>query len=155
PYAYRTYCEHYQGYAGKYIVTMPLKHKPGQSIETDWAGATLKLIDRVTGEDIKVYIFVAALPYSHFCYAEGFLDMKSPSWLTGHIHAFEYFGGVSETLIPDNLRTGVTKTDYAEPLINESYRELADYYQTVIVPTRRSEERRVGKECRSRWSASQ
>ena len=136
PYAYRTYCEHYQDYAGKYKVTMPLKHKPGQSIETDWAGATLKLVDRVTGEDIKVYIFVAALPYSQFCYAEGFLDMKSPSWLTGHIHAFEYFGGVSETIIPDNLRTGVTKPAYAEPLINESYRELADYYQTVIVPTR-------------------
>ena len=136
PYAYRTYCEHYQNYAGKYKVTMPLKHKPGKSIETDWAGATLKLIDRVTGEDIKVYIFVAALPFSQLSYAEGFLDMKSPSWLTGHINAFEYFGGVAETITPDNLKTGVIKTDYAEPFINESYRELADYYQTVIVPAR-------------------
>lgn len=136
PYAYRTYCEHYQDYAGKYKVTMPLKHKPGKTIEMDWAGATLKLTDRVTGEDIKVYLFVAALPFSQFCYVEGFLDMKSRSWLTGHIHAFEYFGGVPETLIPDNLKTGVNKTDYAEPLINESYRELADYYQTVIVPAR-------------------
>ncbi len=136
PYAYRTYCEHYQNYAGKYKVTMPLKHKPGKSIETDWAGSTLKLIDRGTGEDIKVYIFVAALPFSQLSYAEGFLDMKSPSWLTGHIHAFEYFGGVTETISSDNLKTGVTKTDYAEPLINEAYRELADYYQTVIVPAR-------------------
>lgn len=65
-YAYRTYCEHYQDYAGKYKVTMPLKHKPGQSMETDWPGGTLKLIDRITGEEIKVYIFVAALPYSQF-----------------------------------------------------------------------------------------
>lgn len=136
PYAYRTYCEHYQSYAGKYKVTMPLKHKPGKSLETDWAGATLKLIDRVTGGDIKVYIFVAALPFSQYCYAEGFLDMKSASWLTGHIHAFEYFGGVTETIIPDNLKAGVIKSDYAEPLLNESYRELADYYQTVIVPAR-------------------
>lgn len=136
PYAYRTYCEHYQDYAGKYKVTMPLKHKPGRSIETDWAGATLKLIDRVTGEDIKVYIFIATLPFSQLSYAEGFLDMKSTSWLTGHIHAFEYFGGVTETITPDNLKTGVIKADYAEPMINESYRELADYYQTVIVPAR-------------------
>lgn len=136
PYAYRTYCEHYQDYAGKYKVTMPLKHKPGKTIETDWAGATLKLTDRVTGEDIKVYIFVAALPFSQYFYTEGFLDMKSASWLTGHIHAFEYFGGVTETITPDNLKAGVTKTDYAEPLLNESYRELADYYQTVIVPSR-------------------
>lgn len=62
--------------------------------------------------------------------------MKSTSWLTGHIHAFEYFGGVTETITPDNLKTGVIKADYAEPMINESYRELADYYQTVIVPAR-------------------
>lgn len=136
PYAYRTYCEHYQSYAGKYKVTMPLKHKPGESIEVDWAGTTLKLIDRTTGEDIKVYVFVAALPFSQYSYAEGFLDMKSSSWLTAHINMFKYFNGVAETLVPDNLRTGVNKADYAEPIINESYRELADHYQTVIVPTR-------------------
>jgi len=135
-YAYRTYCEHYQSYAGKYKVTMPLKHKRGESIEVDWAGTTLKLIDRTTGEDIKVYVFVATLPFSQYSYAEGFLDMKSSSWLTAHIHMFEYFNGVAETLVPDNLRTGVNKPDYAEPIINESYRELADHYQTVIVPTR-------------------
>lgn len=115
---------------------MPLKHKSGNSIETDWAGTTLKLIDRVVGDEIKVYIFVAVLPFSQYCYAEGFLDMKSSSWLTGHINAFEYFGGVTETITSDNLRVGVIKPDYAEPLLNESYRELADYYQTVIVPAR-------------------
>src|SRR5699024_3464163 len=135
PYAYRTYCEHYRNYADKYKVTMPLKHKPGESIEVDWAGTTLKLIDRETGEDIKVYIFVATLPFSQYSYAEGFLDMKSSSWLMAHINMFKYFDGVPETLVPDNLRTGVNKPDYAEPIINESYRELADYYQTVIVPT--------------------
>lgn len=53
--------------------------------------------------------------------------MKSTSWLTGHIHAFEYFGGVTDTITSDNLKAGVIKTDYAEPLLNESYRELADY----------------------------
>ena len=62
--------------------------------------------------------------------------MKSASWLTGHIHAFEYFGGVSESLVPDNLKTGVTKALRGEPILNEAYRELADYYQTVIVPGR-------------------
>lgn len=133
PYAYRTYCEHYRRYAGKYKVTMPLKHKPGESMEVDWAGGTLNLSDKINGEDIKVYIFVATLPFSQYNYAEVFLDMTSTSWLTGHIHAFEYFNGIPEILIPDNLRTGVTKPDYAEPIINESYRELADYYQTVIV----------------------
>lgn len=136
PYAYRTYCERYQRYAHKYKVTMPIKRKPGEITETDWAGATLKLQDRTNGEAIKVYIFVATLPYSQYSYVEGFLDMKSESWLTAHINAFNYFGGVSETLVPDNLKVGVNRPDYAEPLLNEAYRELSDYYQTVIVPTR-------------------
>ncbi|MEW4221800.1 hypothetical protein [Rossellomorea marisflavi] len=62
--------------------------------------------------------------------------MKSPSWLTAHIHAFEYFEGVPETMVPDNLKTGVTKPLRGEPILQESYRELADYYHSVIVPSR-------------------
>lgn len=136
PYAYRTYCDHYGQYAGKYKVTMPLKHKPGAEIEVDWAGSTLKLKDRTNGEAIKVYIFVGTLPFSQYSYVEGFLDMTSSSWLTAHIHMFDYFDGIADVLVSDNLRTGVNTSDPAEPVLNESYRELADYYQTVIVPTR-------------------
>jgi len=105
-------------------------------LEVDWAGSTLFINDRESGGKLTVYIFVATLPYSQYSYVEGFLDMKSASWLTGHIHAFEYFGGVPESLVPDNLKTGVTKALRGEPILNEAYRELADYYQTVIVPGR-------------------
>lgn len=62
--------------------------------------------------------------------------MKSPSWLTAHIHALEYFEGVPETMVPDNLKTGVTKPLRGEPILQEAYRELADYYHSVIVPSR-------------------
>lgn len=136
PYAYRTFCENYGKHAKKYKLTMPIRRKPGELIETDWAGSTLGLRDRETGETIKVYIFIATLPYSQYSYVEGFLDMKTESWLTAHINAFNYFGGVSEVLVPDNLRTGVVKSDKYDPIINEAYRELADYYQTVVVPAR-------------------
>jgi transposase len=67
---------------------------------------------------------------------EAFLDMKTANWLIAHFHALEYFGGVPETLVPDNLKTGVTRALRGEPLLNESYSELADYYRTVIVPSR-------------------
>src|SRR5699024_11479148 len=76
------------------------------------------------------------LPYSQLSYVEAFLNMKSVNWLKAHTHAFEYFGGVSETLVPDNLKTGVTKANRSEPILNEAYRELADYSLTVIVPSR-------------------
>ena len=136
PYSYRTFCYNYRGYAKKYKLTMPIRRKPGEIIEIDWAGDTLSVQERSTGEKLPVYIFVATLPYSQLFYAEGFFSMKSESWLTAHIHAFEYFGGVSEVLTPDNLKTGVQKAIKGEPVLNEAYRELADYYQTTIVPAR-------------------
>lgn len=136
PYAYRTFCEQYGKYAKKYKLTMPIRRKPGEIMEVDWAGSTLHLTDRSTGEPIPAYVFIATLPYSQLSYVEAFLDMKSPNWLSAHIRAFEYFGGVPETLVPDNLKTGVIKVQRVEPLLNEAYRELADYYRTVIVPSR-------------------
>ena len=136
PYAYRTFCEQYGKYARKYKLTMPIRRKPGEIMEVDWAGSTLHVTDRFTGEHIPAYVFIATLPYSQFSYVEAFLDMKSPNWLCAHIRAYEYFGGVPETLVPDNLKTGVIKAHRVEPLLNEAYRELADYYRTIIVPSR-------------------
>lgn len=136
PYAYRTFCHKYGTYGKRYKLTMPIHRKPGELIETDWAGSTLMVKNPETGEEIKVYIFVATLPYSQYNYVEAFFDMKTASWLSGHIHAFEFFGGVTETVVPDNLRTGVTKSDYSEPLLNEAYRQLADYYRFTVVPAR-------------------
>ncbi|MBT2619117.1 MULTISPECIES: integrase catalytic subunit [unclassified Bacillus (in: firmicutes)] len=124
PFAYRTFTEKYGNYAKKYKTTMPIHRKPGEILEVDWAGSTLQLTDRSTGELIPVYLFIATLPYSQFSYVEGFLDMKSTNWLMAHIHALEYFGGVPETIVPDNLKTGVTKPLRGEPILNEAYREL-------------------------------
>ncbi|MDQ1005332.1 transposase [Neobacillus niacini] len=121
PYAYRTFCEKYGKYAKKYKLTMPIRRKPGEIMEVDWAGSTLHIIDRFTGEKIPAHVFIAALPYSQLSYVEAFLDMKSQNWLSAHIRAFEYFGGVPETLVPDNLKTGVIKALRVEPLLNEAY----------------------------------
>jgi len=136
PFAYRTFTEKYGHYAKKYKTTMPIHRKPGEILEVDWAGSTLHLTDRSTGEPIPVYLFIATFPYSQFSYVEGFLDMKSANWLMAHIRALEYFGGVPETIVPDNLKTGVTKPLRGEPILNEAYREMADYYRAIIVPSR-------------------
>lgn len=62
--------------------------------------------------------------------------MKSENWLLCHAHAYEYFDGVPRLLIPDNLKTGVTKNTRLDTILNRSYAELADHYGTAIVPTR-------------------
>ena len=136
PYAYRTFAEKYGAYAKKHKLTMPIRRKPGEILEVDWAGSTLKITDSATGEILPAYVFIATLPYSQLSYVEAFLDTKSASWLRAHIHAFDYFGGVTEVLVPDNLKTGVNQPRRGDPLINEAYRELADHYRTVVVPSR-------------------
>lgn len=115
---------------------MPIKRKPGELVEVDWIGSTLPVTNCSTGNNEKAHLFVASLPFSHYFYVEAFMDMKINSWITGHIHAFKYFGGVPETIVSDNLKTGVTKADRYEPILNAAYQQMADHYQTVIVPAR-------------------
>ena len=78
----------------------------------------------------------AALSYSAYYYIEAFADMTLSSWLDAHVSAFEAFGGCARFLVPDNLRTGVTKADRYEPVINPAYGQLADHYATVVMPAR-------------------
>lgn len=74
--------------------------------------------------------------YSAACYVEACDDMKGDNWLKCHIHAYAYYGGVTRLLIPDNLKTGVTHNTKFETKLNRSYQELAEHYDTAIVPAR-------------------
>ena len=87
----------------------------------DWAGQTAALVDTDTGERLATYLFVAVLPYSGYAYTEAFLDMKQEAWITGHVNAYRYFGGVTRILTPDNLKTGVVKNSRTETVLNKSY----------------------------------
>ena len=136
PYQYTQFCDIYRSWAKKSRATMRIHHKPGDAMEVDWAGGTLPIVDSVTGESVPAYLFVAVLPCSCYAYVELCSDMKSENWLLCHVHAYEYFGGVPRLLIPDNLKTGVTKNTRFETMINRSYAELADHYGTAIIPAR-------------------
>lgn len=67
---------------------------------------------------------------------EAFLDMKQEAWITAHVHAYNYFGGVTRILTPDNLKTGVIKNTRTETVLNKAYQEMAEHYGTAIIPTR-------------------
>lgn len=136
PYSYRQFCRFYNEYARKTKATMRIKRKPGEQMEVDWAGQTMHITNNLTGEEIPVYIFVAALPCSQYAYVEGFLSMDVENWIKAHINAFEFYGGVTRIVIPDNLKTGVKKASRTDPVINQSYQEMAEHYQTTIIPAR-------------------
>ncbi len=135
-YGYSQFCELYRRWRGTLDVTMRQEHRAGERLFVDWAGQKMPIIDAATGEVTETSIFVAALGASDFTYAEALADEKLPSWLAGHIRAFEYLGGVTELVVPDNTKTGVSKPCFYDPDLNPSYRELAEHYATAILPTR-------------------
>ena len=136
PYSYRQFCRSYREFAMKSKATLRIKRKPGEILEVDWAGQTASIVDHLTGQRIPAYIFVATLPCSQYSYVEACLSMDTTSWIYAHIHALEFFGGVTRIIVPDNLRTGVDKASKYTPRINLTYQELAEHYETAIVPAR-------------------
>lgn len=136
PYQLTQFKKYYREYVAKSKATMHISRKPGEIMEVDWAGQTAHLTDSYTGEVLDAYVFVAALPYSGYAYAEAFGDMKQESWITAHINAYSFFGGVTRILVPDNLKTGVIKNTKTELILNKSYQEMAEHYGTAIIPTR-------------------
>lgn len=127
---------YYHQFAKSQKSTIRLEHKPGFSLQVDWAGTKIAYYDEANGTLSKASLFVAVLPCSNLIYAEVFRDEKLPSWIKAHVNCFKYMGGVPKTITPDNLKTGVDKPNFYEPVINRSYQEMADFYGTVILPAR-------------------
>jgi transposase len=136
PYSYQRFTHLYRQWVKVTGATMRMVRKPAERVEVDWAGDTMPYIDPGSGAVRAAYLFVAALSYSAYYYIEAFADMTLSSWLDAHVGAFEAFGGCGRFLVPDNLRTGVTKADRYEPVINPAYGQLADHYATVVMPAR-------------------
>lgn len=136
PFMYTQFCRYYRKFASTQKATMHIKRKPGEQMEVDWAGTTTPMYDRETGEVIDAYLFVAVLPSSQYAYVEAFTSQNQESWITGHINAYRHFGGVTRTLIPDNLKTGVEKASWYTPIINKTYQEMAEHYGTAVIPAR-------------------
>lgn len=138
PFYKRSYFfEKYADYVKKNRLTMHISHKPGDKVMVDWNGKTMNIINRYTGELSTVYLFVATLPFSMYCYVQGCLSMKTEDWIDCHINMFEYFDGVPRLLIPDNLKTGVVShKKYEDPVLNKSYQEMAEYYGITVIPAR-------------------
>lgn len=134
---YDRFCKRYKSYTVSQNITSRVGHKAGRVMEVDWSGPTMTLVDPATGEVVTVYLFVACLPFSRYSYVEPTLDMKQDTWLLCHIHAFEFFGGSTACIVPDNLKTGVIKHPReGEVILNESYREMAAHYSAAILPAR-------------------
>lgn len=135
-YSYSRYCELYQGFIGKLKPSMRITHRAGEKLFVDYSGLTVPWVDKATGEVHHAQIFVAVLGASNYTFIEATTDQSLLSWVNSHVHAFEFFNGVTVCLIPDNLRSGVTKSHLYDPDVNRTYQDLADHYDVAVVPAR-------------------
>jgi transposase len=133
---YSQFCKNFSDFKATLDPRMRQSHKAGEKLFVDYAGLTVPLIDRTTGEIHDVQIFVATLGASSHTFAEPTLTQSIPDWIGSHIRAFAFFGGVPELLVCDNLKSGVTTPCRYAPDIQRTYEEMAAYYGTAILPAR-------------------
>lgn len=114
---------------------MPVERIPGEKMYIDWVGDQPELLlDTSTGELQRVHIFTTTLGFSSLIYAEIFLDEKLPQFIAGTVHALSFYGAVPKYLVPDNLKTAVTKHTKDELVLQSAFSDLESFYDTIILP---------------------
>lgn len=135
-YQYTQFCHRYREAKKKLDVVLRQEHRAGEKLFTDYAGDTIGITDPMTGKVTQAHIFVAVLGASSYTYAEATIDLSVSSWISSHIRAFEYFGGVPQIVVPDNTKCAVIKPDRYEPDLNPAFADMAAHYSTAIIPAR-------------------
>lgn len=135
-YQYSQYCSYYRQWKSKQKRSMRQVHKAGEKLFVDYSGATVAIINPDTGEVRDTQIFVATLGASNYTFAHASWSQKKGDWIESHVKAFEFFGGVPDIIVPDQLRSAVSRPCRYEPVINVSYQHMASHYKTVIIPAR-------------------
>ena len=148
-----------RGYAGSYSsvrrfvsglersqpeVVVRVECKPGEEAQADFGYAGL-LIDPATNQLRRAWVFVMTLSWSRHQYVEFVFDQKLETWLLLHRHAFEWFGGVPERIIIDNLKAAIVKACFDDPVVQQAYRECAEHYGFLIAPCRIATPQHKGK----------
>ena len=111
-------------------------HHAGEKLFVDYCGPTIDIVSPTTGEVRTAQIFVAALGASNYTYCEATWSQKLEDWVMSHARCFEFLGGLPQVVIPDNLKSAVTRTCRYDPDLNPTYHQLATHYDIAIIPAR-------------------
>ena len=115
--------------------TLKLIHKPGERAHVDYCDG-LDFVDPKTGEVISTQLFVITFPFSSKIYAEFSFNQKLMSFIRSHENAWKAIGGVPEYLVPDNLKSAVTRADIYDPDVNKTFCDFANHYGFAVLPAK-------------------
>ena len=135
-YQYSYFSEVFRAYSKSLNYSMRQEHKAGEKTFLDFGDSPIKIIDQKTGIETSTKIFVSVWGASNYMFAKSCYDEKLATWIKLNIDAVKYFGCCSKAMVPDNLKSAVSKASKYEPDINPTYAEFAEHYGTVIFPAR-------------------
>ena len=135
-YGYSQFCYHYQVWEASRELSMHQEHKAGDKLFVDFAGEKLSFTNPITGESTPVHVFVAVLGASQLTYVEAVPSQKKREFIEANVNALHYLGGAPTAIVPDNLKSAVTKAHRYEPDINPEYIDFARHYGITILPAR-------------------
>lgn len=117
-------------------VSLPIERIPGQTMEVDYSGDKMEILNPSTGEILVAELFVATLSYSDYYYAEFTFTQKLPVFLNSCKNAFEHIGSVPKFIVSDNCLTAVTKAEKHDVYLNKSFRDFCHHYNVIADPAR-------------------
>ena len=131
-FGYSWYCDLYREWVGRLKPTMRQVHPAGERV------------------------FVAVLGASSYIFAEAVWTQSLPDWIGAHVTMLTSIGGVPRQIVSDNLRAGITRACFYEPLVNRTYADMASHYGTAVIPARPYKPRdkakvEVGVQVVQRW----
>ncbi len=153
---YTAFCERYRDWLARRGLVMRQVHAAGDKLFVDYSGKKPHIVDPSTGEVIELELFVAVLGASNLTYAEVTWSQRAPDFIASHVRTLEFIGGVPGALVPDQLKSGVTRACRYEPEAQRTYEELARHYGTTVLPARPRRPRdkakvEVGVQIAQRW----
>lgn len=135
-YSYSQFCHRYNTWLDRQKRSMRQQHVAGEKCFVDYCGPTVPIVCAETGEYQNAQIFVAVLGASNYTFAHASASQTEADWINSHVKAAEFFGGWTTLTIPDNLKSGVTRAHRYTPVLNASYEQWSDWYDTAIIPAR-------------------
>ena len=134
PYQYSQFCELYSTWRGTRRLSMRQTHRAGEKLFIDYSGKQPRIVDRDTGEVSEVELYVAVLGASNYTFSESTRTQQLGEFCASTVRALEYFGRCPWILVPDQLRSAVSKTDRYDPDINQTFHDLAQHYGMAVIP---------------------
>jgi len=135
-FSYSRFCDHFKQYKISQSGSLRIEYKPGDKLFIDFTGKKMAIVDPSSGEITEVEIYIAILGYSQLTYVQAIASQRKEDFIAATENALHFFGGVPRVLIPDNLKSAVTKADKYEAVINSSFLDFANHYGTTVMPTR-------------------